>query len=247
MHLDDLIAYLDASPSPWHAAASSVDRLRTAGFAELALDDEWRDVPAKGFVQRGAAVVAWHRGDAAGPTSPVRLVGAHTDSPCLRVKPNADAGGFGWKQLAVEVYGGVLLNSWLDRDLGVAGTVVLRDGTTRLVAVHDAVARVPQLAIHLDRDVNERGVVLDKQQHLSPSGASAIPHPASSATGSPPLRASPGPRSPTGTCPCSTARPLPCSARREISSPPAASTTRPRAGPPPQHCAAQAHRATPPP
>ncbi|MEN9646339.1 MAG: hypothetical protein RL238_3008 [Actinomycetota bacterium] len=168
MHLDDLLAYLDSSPSPWHAAASSASRLSTAGFTELALTDEWNDVPAKGFVQRGAAVVAWHRGSAAGPTSPVRLVGAHTDSPCLRVKPNADAGAFGWKQLAVEVYGGVLLNSWLDRDLGVAGTLVLRDGTTRLVAVHDAVARVPQLAIHLDRDVNERGVVLDKQQHLSP-------------------------------------------------------------------------------
>jgi aspartyl aminopeptidase len=68
----------------------------------------------------------------------------------------------------VEVYGGALLNSWLDRDLGVAGTLILADGSTRLVAVHDAVARVPQLAIHLDRDVNERGVVLDKQQHLSP-------------------------------------------------------------------------------
>jgi aspartyl aminopeptidase len=168
MNLDDIIAYLDASPSPWHAAASSVQRLTDAGFAELSLTAEWIDVPAKGFVQRGAAVVAWHRGAHAGPTSPVRLVGAHTDSPCLRVKPNADAGGFGWKQLAVEVYGGVLLNSWLDRDLGVAGTLVLRDGSARLVAVHDAVARVPQLAIHLDRDVNERGVVLDKQQHLSP-------------------------------------------------------------------------------
>jgi aspartyl aminopeptidase len=168
MNLDDIIAYLDASPSPWHAAASSVQRLTDAGFAELSLTAEWTDVPSKGFVQRGAAVVAWHRGAHAGPTSPVRLVGAHTDSPCLRVKPNADAGGFGWKQLAVEVYGGVLLNSWLDRDLGVAGTLVLRDGSARLVAVHDAVARVPQLAIHLDRDVNERGVVLDKQQHLSP-------------------------------------------------------------------------------
>jgi aspartyl aminopeptidase len=84
------------------------------------------------------------------------------------VKPNADTGSVGWKQLAVEVYGGVLLNSWLDRDLGVAGTLVLEDGTQRLVAVREAVARVPQLAIHLDRDVNERGLVLDKQQHLSP-------------------------------------------------------------------------------
>jgi aspartyl aminopeptidase len=166
--LVDLVGYLDASPSPWHAARSATDRLAAAGFAEASLTDDWPTLPSKGFVQRGAAVVAWHRGASVGPTSPVRLVGAHTDSPCLRVKPRADAGGFGWKQLAVEVYGGVLLNSWLDRDLGVAGTLVLSDGTDRLVAVHEAVARVPQLAIHLDRDVNERGVVLDKQLHLSP-------------------------------------------------------------------------------
>ena len=168
MMLPDLINYLDASPSPWHAAQNAATRLQAAGFTALALDTDWAEAPVKGFVRRGAAVVAWHRGTDAGPTSPIRLVGAHTDSPCLRVKPRADAGAFGWKQLAVEVYGGALLNSWLDRDLGVAGTLVLTNGDTRLVAVHDPVARVPQLAIHLDRDVNERGVVLDKQQHLSP-------------------------------------------------------------------------------
>lgn len=166
--LDDLVAYLDASPSPWHAAASAVQRLEEAGFVALPLDEAWTGAPAKGYVQRGAAVVAWHRGPDADPTSPLRLVGAHTDSPCLRIKPNADAGAFGWKQLSIEVYGGVLLNSWLDRDLGVAGALTTRDGGRHLVAVHDAVARVPQLAIHLDRDVNERGVQLDKQQHLSP-------------------------------------------------------------------------------
>ena len=166
--LADLIAYLDASPSPWHAAASAARRLDAAGFTAVAFDEVWTDTPVRGYVQRGAALVAWHRAPDAGPTSPLRLVGAHTDSPCLRVKPNADAGTLGWKQLSVEVYGGALLNSWLDRDLGVAGVLTLRDGSHRLVAVHDPVARVPQLAIHLDRDVNERGVQLDKQQHLSP-------------------------------------------------------------------------------
>lgn len=166
--LNDLIAFLDASPSQWHAAASAAARLDAAGFSRLPADFAVGSVPEKGYVLRGAALVGWHRGSRAGATSPLRIVGAHTDSPCLRLKPNADTGNVGWKQLAVEVYGGVLLNSWLDRDLGVAGTLVLHDGTTRLVAVHDAIARVPQLAIHLDRDVNERGVVLDKQQHLSP-------------------------------------------------------------------------------
>lgn len=166
--LPDLLNYLDASPSPWHASASSAARLRAAGFTEIDLASSNTEVPAKGFVQRGAALVAWHRGPDAGPESPLRIVGAHTDSPCLKVKPHADAGGSGWKQLAVEVYGGALLNSWLDRDLGIAGQIVLHDGTTRLVAVHEAVARVPQLAIHLDRDVNERGLVLDKQAHMAP-------------------------------------------------------------------------------
>ena len=165
--LAGLIDYLDASPSPWHAASNAAQQLRAAGFTEVAASAAFTDVPVKGFVQRGAALVAWHRGSQAGPTSPLHIVGAHTDSPCLKVKPNADAGGFGWKQLAVEVYGGALLNSWLDRDLGVAGRVELRDGTAVDVAVHTPVARVPQLAIHLDREVNDK-LVLDKQAHLSP-------------------------------------------------------------------------------
>lgn len=166
--LDDLISYLDSSPSPWHAAESSARRLLDAGFAEMPVNAPWTQVPDRGFVRRGAALVGWHRGSQVGPTSPLRLVGAHTDSPCLRVKPRPDAGSVGWKQIAIEVYGGVLLNSWLDRDLGVAGSVITTDGGSHLVAVRDAVARVPQLAIHLDRDVNERGLVLDKQQHLTP-------------------------------------------------------------------------------
>ena len=166
--LADLMAFLDGSPSPWHAASSAAARLDAAGFARVPTDFAVGAVPDKGYVQRGAALVGWHRGSGAGASDPLRIVGAHTDSPCLRIKPNADHGNVGWKQLAVEVYGGVLLNSWLDRDLGVAGTLVLDDGSTHLVAVNRPVARVPQLAIHLDRDVNERGLVLDKQQHLSP-------------------------------------------------------------------------------
>ena len=120
MHLDSLISFLDASPSPWHAATTAANRLQGAGFTQVdvvAAASEW---PARGFVQRGAAVIAWDRGGAATARSPFRIVGAHTDSPCLRIKPNPDTGGFGWKQLAVEVYGGALLTSWLDRDLGLA-------------------------------------------------------------------------------------------------------------------------------
>ena len=165
--LNDLIEYLDASPSQWHATLASSTLLRSAGFVELQLAQPWSDIPERGFVVRGAALVAWSRSPVASASAPLRIVGAHTDSPGLRVKPRPDVGGYGWKQLAVEVYGGALLNSWLDRDLGVAGQVVTHEGT-HAVSVREAVARIPQLAIHLDRDVNERGLVLDKHSHLTP-------------------------------------------------------------------------------
>jgi aspartyl aminopeptidase len=164
--LSDLVEYLDVSPSPWHAAGSAASALVAAGFEPLSHSDAWTDVPDAGFVAHGAAIIAFRR--AAAGVRPFRIVGAHTDSPCLRVKPRPDTGGSGWRQLAVEVYGGVLLNSWLDRDLGIAGRVILADGTSVDVAVDEAVCRVPQLAIHLDRDVNERGLVLDKQAHMTP-------------------------------------------------------------------------------
>ena len=83
--LADLMAFLDASPSPWHAAASAAARLSTAGFTELRFDHAWDDIPAKGFVRRGAALVAWHRGVDAGPTAPVRIVGAHTDLSLIHI------------------------------------------------------------------------------------------------------------------------------------------------------------------
>ena len=175
--LDDLIAFLAASPSPWHVVTTAADRLTSAGFEPLDLGSPWNNVPSRGFVVRGAALVAWNRHETTDRLSPLRLVGAHTDSPGLRIKPRPDVGGAGWKQLGVEVYGGALINSWLDRDLGVAGRVELVDGTSNDVHVDEAVCRVPQLAIHLDRDVNERGLILDKQQHLTPVWGSGPPRP----------------------------------------------------------------------
>jgi len=165
-HLDDLIAFLDASPSPWHAVESAIARLD--GFEPIDESAEWAAVPAAGYAVRGGALIAWRVPAGAGPATPFRLVGAHTDSPGLRIKPRPDTGNGGWKQLGVEVYGGILNNSWLDRDLGVAGRLVAVDGSTTLVAVDEPVARVPQLAVHLDRNVNEGGLSLDRQQHLMP-------------------------------------------------------------------------------
>lgn len=165
--IDDLRAFLDASPSPFHAARTAALRLDAAGFARVADGDAWSDLAADGYVVRDGSLVAWRTPEGAGPTTPFRLAGAHTDSPCLRVKPHPDAGSLAWHQLNVEVYGGILNNSWLDRDLGVAGRLTLADGSDVLVDVRRPIARVPQLAVHLDRGVND-GLKLDPQQHLQP-------------------------------------------------------------------------------
>ena len=163
----DLIDFLDSSPSPWHAVESTIERL--PGFVRIDEADDWTDLPSAGYVVRDAALIAWRLPDGPiEPGVPLRIVGAHTDSPCLRVKPRPDSGILGWKQLGVEVYGGILNNSWLDRDLGIAGRVTAADGSNVLVNVAEAVARVPQLAVHLDREVNANGLVLDAQQHLAP-------------------------------------------------------------------------------
>ncbi len=164
--LDDLIDFLDRSPSPWHAVRSTIARLD--GFSALAEGDEWGDLAQRGYVVRDGALIAWSIPDGAPASAGFRIGGAHTDSPCLRVKPRPDTGAAGWKQLGVEVYGGILNNTWLDRDLGVAGRVVARDGTETLVDVDKPVARVPQLAVHLDRGVNDEGLTLDRQRHLAP-------------------------------------------------------------------------------
>ncbi|WP_371670222.1 M18 family aminopeptidase [Streptomyces sp. NBC_00289] len=165
---DDLMSYLAASPTPYHAVANAAERLEKAGFRQVLETDAWDGSTGGKYVLRGGAIVAWYVPEGADPHTPFRIVGAHTDSPNLRVKPLPDTGAHGWRQIAVEIYGGPLLNSWLDRDLGLAGRLTLRDGATRLVNVDRPLLRVPQLAIHLDRSVTAEGLKLDKQRHLQP-------------------------------------------------------------------------------
>ncbi|MGW1779512.1 M18 family aminopeptidase [Streptomyces sp. NPDC002143] len=167
-HTDDLMTFLTASPSPYHAVANAAERLEKAGFRQVSETDAWDGTSGGRYVLRGGAIVAWYVPEGATPHTPFRIIGAHTDSPNLRVKPLPDTGTQGWRQVAVEIYGGPLLNSWLDRDLGLAGRLTLRDGSTRLVDVGRPLLRVPQLAIHLDRSVNNDGLKLDKQRHLQP-------------------------------------------------------------------------------
>ncbi|MEV8565831.1 M18 family aminopeptidase [Streptomyces sp. NPDC051322] len=167
-HTDDLMTFLAAGPSPYHAVANAAERLEKAGFRQVAETDAWDASTGGKYVLRGGAIIAWYVPENARPHTPFRIVGAHTDSPNLRVKPLPDSGSDGWRQVAVEVYGGTLLNTWLDRDLGLAGRLTLRDGSHRLVNVDRPLLRVPQLAIHLDRSVHTDGLKLDKQRHMQP-------------------------------------------------------------------------------
>ncbi len=169
----DLLTYIDASPSPFHAVASSVERLTAAGFAEVHEADDWPIATGGFYLRNGGTLVAWVVPDGAVPGAGFRLAGAHTDSPNLRIRPRPDTDSVGWRQLGVEIYGGVLMNSWLDRDLGLSGRVVLRadgGGRSETVLYRDdrALLRVPQLAIHLDRDISDKGLKLDRQAHLTP-------------------------------------------------------------------------------
>ncbi|MGW9413984.1 M18 family aminopeptidase [Arthrobacter cupressi] len=168
-HIQDLGDYVAASPSSFHAVHEAARRLDAAGFKRLEEAQAW-PVPTKGggafYVIRDGALIAWVVPGGAGPATPFNILGTHTDSPSFKLKPKPTTGKFGWLQAGVEVYGGPLLNSWLDRELRLAGRLVMLDGTEHLTAT-GPLLRFPQLAIHLDRAVNE-GLALGKQQHMNP-------------------------------------------------------------------------------
>lgn len=170
-HVERLGAFIDASPSPRHAVVNAAALLAEGGLQGLTAGG-WSEPPASGYEAHKGSLLAWVVPPGWEPRNGFRLIGAHTDSPGWRVRPQPDTGGFGYRQVALEPYGGLLVNSWLDRDLGIAGVVVTGsdDGTTttRLVDTGGPVMRIPQLAIHLDRDVNEAGLKLNKQTHMVP-------------------------------------------------------------------------------
>lgn len=163
MHAADrLISFVDASPTPFHACETAAARLTEAGFTAVDPRDAWPTAAGRHFIVSGGTLVAWSTGADAPAHAGFRIVGAHTDSPNLRLKQHHDGWRDGQATVALEPYGGPLLESWLDLDLGIAGRVALSDGTTRTVRVDEPLLRVPRLAIHLDRD----GSKLDRQRHL---------------------------------------------------------------------------------
>jgi len=171
--VDDLLRFIDRSPTPYHAVSEARARLEAAGSTRLDEQDAWVLSPGARHhvVRAGGSLIAFEVGSAPAAEAGFRLVGAHTDSPNLRLKPSPEVAAEGYRQLGVEPYGGVLLHTWLDRDLSLAGRVTLRDGKgsrTCLVRFDAPLLRVPSLAIHLYRELNEQGLKLNPQQHLVP-------------------------------------------------------------------------------
>jgi len=167
----ELIDFIDASPSPWHAVANAEALLQKNGYTRLEEDARWQLAAGGRYyvVRGGASMIAFVQGSKPIAEAGFRIVGAHTDSPGFRVKPRAALSGDGLARLAVEVYGGPILATFTDRDLGLAGRVVLRTGAsqaTHLLRFERPLLRLPNLAIHMNRDVNEQGLKLNKQTEL---------------------------------------------------------------------------------
>jgi aspartyl aminopeptidase len=167
----NLLDFIDASPSPWHAVATCETRLQAAGFNRLDELDRW-SLQAGGrhyVVRGGASIIAFIVGQQAAAETGLRLIGAHTDSPGLRIKPKPAEDAQGMVRLGVEVYGGPILATFADRDLSLAGRVNVRtaDGfETHLVRFSEPLLRLPNLAIHMNREVNESGLKFNKQTEL---------------------------------------------------------------------------------
>lgn len=167
----DLLHFIDASPSPWHAVDTVKSRLTGAGFAQLHETDTWQlQTGSSYYVIRGdASIIAFTLGKQVITDSGLRIVGAHTDSPGLRLKPKAAFGSNGLVRIGVEVYGGPILATFTDRDLSIAGRVTVRTENghnTKLLKFDHALMRLPNLAIHMNREVNDKGLVLNKQTEL---------------------------------------------------------------------------------
>lgn len=162
----DLAAFISASPSSYHAAHEVARRLAAAGYLPQGEGGAWSSEPGGHYLIRDGAVMAWWVPKGAGPASSFRIVGSHTDSPGFKLKPTPGSNHHGFSQVNVETYGGLLRNSWLNRELGLAGRLVTIDGAQHLVRTGPLMV-IPQLAPHLDRSVSDK-LTLNPQRHLQP-------------------------------------------------------------------------------
>ncbi len=165
MTSDDLLVDIARCPTALHVSKLWEERLVDRGFQQSNSPDE--RFPSAGFLRRSGLLIAWRNMENFSRLG-ARILGAHTDSPGLHLKPNPNRGSSLHGLLSVEVYGSPILSSWFDRDLGVAGALIDKEGNERTFHLDRPIARLPHLAIHLDRDINDRGHVIDRHRHLSP-------------------------------------------------------------------------------
>nr|CCA15777.1 aspartyl aminopeptidase putative [Albugo laibachii Nc14] len=179
--VEGFLKFVNSAPSPFHAVREAITILKSAGFQAIAEDKLHRDNLQPGgkyYVTRNhSAIIAFAIGGKHEHKNGFNIIGAHTDSPCLKVKPISNLKNEGYLQVGVECYGGGLFHTWFDRDLGFAGRVIVRESEdlfkTRLVCVNRPIMRIPTLAIHLDRE-SSNGITYNKETHLRPILATAI-------------------------------------------------------------------------
>jgi aspartyl aminopeptidase len=170
--VQNLLDFIDASPSPWHAVKSIETRLSAVQFVKLDETAKWDVQPGGRYyvIRDDSSIIIFVLGQKPLPETGFKIIGAHTDSPGLRIKPNAATGADGLLRLGVEVYGGPILATFTDRDLSLAGRISYKDDknnlVSQLVKFDQPLLRLPNLAIHMNRAVNEDGLKLHKQNEL---------------------------------------------------------------------------------
>ncbi|KAG9300823.1 hypothetical protein G9A89_004453 [Geosiphon pyriformis] len=173
---EDFIKFVDSSPSPFHAVQEAIKHLAAAGYEKIQERESWEKILKPNckyyFTRNQSTLVAFAIGGKYVPGNGLSIVGAHTDSPCLKLKPISKKQSVGYLQVGVEPYGGGLWHTWFDRDLSVAGRVIIESNNNtyygKLVRISRPILRVPTLAIHLDREVNTNGFKFNKETHLTP-------------------------------------------------------------------------------